>query len=140
MKVFVCGSIAVDKGRRIKKVQMVLKKAGFQIVDQLSGGLDYSNVSDFRGLRDLAIKITKRDLELVKECDAMVVLGDEASWGGGAELHTAKELGKKIVLLSSKPVASPWPVALSDCVVKDEGQLLQKLRELKEELKMSSKN
>jgi len=76
--------------------------------------MDYSGVEDFRERRELVERIVKRDLEAVEEADVVVAICEAPSFGTAVEMFVAKQMGKRIVLFSRKPVRSPWPVKFSD--------------------------
>ena len=114
MKLIVCGSVAYGGIRRIKKLQDFLKQNMFEVIDQFQLGVDYSDVEDFRDKRELAANIVKNDLYKIENCDVVIAICDQPSFGTAIELYYAKKLGKKVVVFSEKPVPSPWPVAFSD--------------------------
>lgn len=129
MKVIVCGAIA-DKGiSKIRKIQSLLKEKGFHVIDQISDE-DYSKVKDFRDKKNLAEEIVKHDLDFIKESDIVVALIDRPSFGVAMEIYFAKNLGKKVIIMSKRRVPSPWPIAFSDRITRDEEQLMLVLREL----------
>ena len=128
MKVMVCGAISGVGASEIRRLQRLLRRHGFEVIDQLAGeGMDYSSVQDFRDKRELARRIVERDIHLVQKADVIVAISDWPSFGTGAELYIAKELGKRVILFSRRPVASPWPVALSDFIAGSEAELLRLL-------------
>jgi nucleoside 2-deoxyribosyltransferase len=129
LKVIVCGAIA-DKGiSKIRKIQSLLKEKGFHVIDQISDE-DYSKVKDFRDKKNLAEEIVKHDLDFIKESDIVVALIDKPSFGVAMEIYFAKNLGKKVIIMSKRRVPSPWPIAFSDRITRDEEQLMLVLREL----------
>jgi nucleoside 2-deoxyribosyltransferase len=129
LKVIVCGAIA-DKGiSKIRKIQSLLKEKGFHVIDQISDE-DYSKVKDFRDKKNLADEIVKHDLDFIKESDIVVALIDKPSFGVAMEIYFAKNLGKKVIIMSKRRVPSPWPIAFSDRITRDEEQLMLVLREL----------
>jgi nucleoside 2-deoxyribosyltransferase len=129
LKVIVCGAIA-DKGiSKIRKIQSLLKEKGFHVIDQISDE-DYSKVKDFRDKKNLAEEIVKHDLDFIKESDIVVALIDRPSFGVAMEIYFAKNLGKKVIIMSKRRVPSPWPIAFSDRITRDEEQLMLVLREL----------
>ncbi|MCP8310998.1 MAG: nucleoside 2-deoxyribosyltransferase [Candidatus Methylarchaceae archaeon HK01B] len=130
MKIVVCGSIG-DKGvSEIREIQSLLKKEGFDVIDQISYE-DYSQIKDFRDKKYLAEDITKHDLDFIRESDVVVALFDGPSYGVAVEIYFAKQMGKKVVFMSKRRVSSPWPIALSDRIVYDEEQLVSTLKELR---------
>ncbi|MCP8304367.1 MAG: nucleoside 2-deoxyribosyltransferase [archaeon] len=130
MKVVVCGSIG-DRGvLEIREIQSLLKKEGFDVLDQISYE-DYSQIKDFRDKKDLAEDITRHDLDFIIESDVVVALFDGPSYGVAVEIYVAKQMGKKVVFMSKRRVPSPWPIALSDRIVYDEKQLVSTLKELR---------
>ncbi|MEM2873711.1 MAG: nucleoside 2-deoxyribosyltransferase [Nitrososphaerales archaeon] len=129
MKIIVCGAIA-DKGiSKIRKIQSLLKEKGFHVIDQISDG-DYSKIKDFRDKKNLANKIVKHDLDFIKESDIVVALIDRPSFGVAMEIYFAKAISKKVIIMSKRRVPSPWPIAFSDKIIRDEEQLILALREL----------
>lgn len=114
MRVLVCGSIGYGGLSTMKKVQSFLGRRGFSVIDQTAAWMDYSGVEDFRGKRDLVELIVKRDLKAVKEADVVVAVCEASSFGTAVEMFVAKQMGKRVVLFSRKPVRSPWPVKFSD--------------------------
>ncbi|MEM3437551.1 MAG: nucleoside 2-deoxyribosyltransferase [Nitrososphaerales archaeon] len=129
MKIIVCGAI-VNKGiSKIRKVQSLLKEKGFHVIDQISDG-DYSKIKDFRDKKNLAEEIVKHDLDFIKKSDIVVALIDKPSFGVAMEIYFAKAISKKVIIMSKKSVPSPWPIAFSDKIVRDEEQLMLALREL----------
>ncbi len=129
MKVIVCGAIA-DKGiSKIRKIQSLLKEKGFHVIDQISDK-DYSKIKDFRDKKNLAEEIVKHDLDFIKESDIVVALIDRPSFGVAMEIYFAKNIGKKVIIMSERRVPSPWPIAFSDRITRDEEQLMLVLREL----------
>ncbi|MGQ9469509.1 MAG: nucleoside 2-deoxyribosyltransferase [Nitrososphaerales archaeon] len=128
-KIMVCGAIA-DKGiLKIRRVQSLLKEKGFHVIDQISDK-DYSKIKDFRDKKDLSEEITKHDLNFIKESDIVVALIDRPSYGVAAEIYFAKIMGKKVITMSKRKVSSPWPIAFSDRIVRDEERLISALKEL----------
>ena len=130
MKVIVCGPVAYGNIQRIKELQSFLRQNGFKVVDHFQRGMDYSDVKDFRDKRELAVSIVKNDLYNIKNCDVMVAICDQPSFGTAVEIYYAKKLGKKIVVFSEKSVASPWPIAFSDYIVKSSEELVKVLSEI----------
>lgn len=131
MKIFVAGSFATRKGvERVLKLQNTLKKAGFEVLNQLET-FDYTRIEDFRGEVELGKRIIENDLSLLEQADVMVVLADEPSFGIGAEVFHAKRiLKKKIFAIVAKPAKSPWIVSHADVVLETYSteDLLKKLK------------
>ena len=130
MKVIVCGPVAYGNIQRIKELQNFLRQNGFKVVDQFQQGMDYSDVKDFRDKRELAVSIVKNDLYNIKNCDVIIAICDQPSFGTAVEIYYAKKLGKKIVVFSEKSVASPWPIAFSDYIVKSREELVKVLSKI----------
>lgn len=128
-KVIVCGAIANKGISKIRKVQTFLKEKGFHVIDQISNK-DYSKIKDFRGKKNLAEEIVRQDLDFIKESDVVVALIDRPSFGVAMEIYFAKIMGKRIVIMSKKRVPSPWPIAFSDQIIRNEEQLVLALKEL----------
>ena len=131
MKIMVCGPIAYGDIKRIKELQKFLKEKGFEVIDQFQRKeMDYSNIKDFRDKRELARKIVENDLKFVGECDIIVAICDEPSFGTAIEIYHARRLGKKIVILNEHAQPSPWPVAFSDQVVRSLEELVEAMLKL----------
>jgi len=135
LKVLVCGSIGYGGVSRMKEVQSFLTRQGFSVIDQTAAWMDYSEVKDFRGRRDLAERIVRRDLDAVEEADVVVAVCEAPSFGTAVEMFVAKQQGKKVVLFSEKEVRSPWPVRFSDRAATSVRDLLEVLRELTASIK-----
>jgi len=100
------------------------------VLDHISeDNMDYSDIKDFRGDRDLAERIVKHDLEFIKKGDVVVAITNGPSYGTAIEMFVAKQLGKRVILYSEKQVPTPWPVAFSDKTASDLGSLIFRLRE-----------
>lgn len=117
------GGVGIDK---ILKLREFLEKKGFDTVKQFSEGNNYSSISDFRKKPELVKKIIKHDLECIKKADVLVIL-PKPSFGASIEMFVAKSKKKKVILFSSKPVPSPWPIGFSDVVVTSKNELVRKL-------------
>lgn len=129
----VCGSIGYGGYNEIKSLSTLLRRAGFDVLDQIgSGGMNYSQMKDFSHDKKLADLIVQHDLGIVKRSDLIVALCDLPSYGTGVEMFFAKKLGKKVILLAKQEIRTPWPVALADHLVKSEDELLELLRKLVE--------
>lgn len=126
MKIMVCGPIGGVGVDKILKIRKFLESEGFETVKQFSKGKDYSNIRDFRKKMSLVKNIIKHDLECIKKSDVLVVL-PEPSFGASIEMFIAKKARKKVILFSSKPVPSPWPIGFSDIVVTSKKELVKKL-------------
>jgi dihydrodipicolinate reductase len=129
MKIMVCGPIGGVGTGKILEMRKFLEKEGFETVKQFSKGKDYSNIRDFRKKTALVKKIIKHDLDCIKKSDVLVVLS-EPSFGASIEMYVAKNAKKKVILFSSKPVPSPWPVGFSDVVVTTKKELVRKLNKM----------
>ena len=129
----VCGSIGYGGISDIKDLYSFLASRGFEILDHIRlGGMDYSDIRDFRDRIDLSRRIVEHDLKLVKQAaDVLVVIAKSPSFGTGIEVFIAKNSGKIIVLLAKEPVPTPWPVNFSDYVVTNEDELVNVLLDLK---------
>jgi hypothetical protein len=126
MKIMVCGPIGGAGIGSILEMREFLEKKGFDTVKQFSKGKDYSKIHDFRKQTMLVKKIIKHDLDCIKKADVLVVL-PEPSFGASIEMYVAKNTKKKVILFSTKPVPSPWPVGFSDIVVTSKNELVRKL-------------
>lgn len=132
MKIMVCGSIGYGGIDEIRQLYLFLVKEGFDIVDHIvSKGMDYSNIKDFRNMKDLSDQIVAYDLEFINKSDVLVVLVNKPSYGTGIEMYVAKNSGKRIILFAKEPVPTPWPVHFSDVVVTSERELIKSLYESK---------
>lgn len=129
MKIMVCGPIGGVGIGKILKMREFLESKGFETVKQFSKGTDYSHIYDFREKTKLAKKIIKHDLMCIKKADVLVVL-PEPSFGAAIETYVAKSVKKKIILFSSKPVHSPWPVGFSDMIITSKEDLVRRLHQL----------
>jgi len=126
MKIMVCGPIGGVGIDKILEMREFLEREGFETIKQFSKGQDYSKIHDFRKKTTLVKKIIKHDLDCIKKADVLVVL-PEPSFGASIEMFVAKNAKKKVILFSSKPVPSPWPVGFSDIVVTSKKELIRKL-------------
>ncbi len=129
MKIMVCGPIGGVGINKILEMREFLENKGFETVKQFSKDNDYSNIRDFRKKTMLVKKIIKHDLDCIKKADVLVVL-PEPSFGASIEMFVAKNAKKKVILFSSKPVPSPWPVGFSDVVVTSKNELVRKLHKI----------
>ncbi|RLI22734.1 hypothetical protein DRO54_00365 [Candidatus Bathyarchaeota archaeon] len=119
MRLMVCGPIAYGNIKKIKELQNFLRENGFNVIDQFrEEEMNYSGVRDFRDKKKLAERIVENDLKFVDECDVIVAICDEPSFGTAMEIHYAKKLGKKVVIFNEKAQPSPWPIAFADHIVK----------------------
>jgi len=130
MKIMVCGSIGYGGLSRIREIQSLLKKSGFTVIDHVTKDMDYSSIKDFRDKEELAEKIVDHDLDFVKKSDIIVAISDRPSYGTAIEMLVAKELGKKVILLSEKEVPTPWPIAFSNHIVKNKEELISILNRI----------
>ncbi|MEM3517494.1 MAG: nucleoside 2-deoxyribosyltransferase [Nitrososphaerales archaeon] len=129
----VCGAIANNGVSKIRRIQSFLREKGFYVIDQISNK-DYSEIKDFRDKKDFAEEIVKHDLNFIKESDILITIADKPSFGAAIEIYFAKNIGKKVVIMSKNEVSSPWPIAFSDKIVRDEEELLMALKEFKDKL------
>ncbi len=130
MKVFVCGSIGYGHKEEIRRIQEILRKEGFDVLDQFEH--DYSHINDFRDKPDLCAKIVRRDLELCDKADVIVLIAKHPSFGAMAEVVISAMKGKPVVAFCPEEVKSPWPIHFASAVVKSEGELIRALRNLEE--------
>ena len=128
----VCGSIGYGGIDKIRRMYSLLLEKGFDIVDHL--GMDYSNIQDFRDKKVLSQQIVSHDLQFVKKADVIVVVAGKPSYGTAIEMYIAKNSNKKVVLLATDPVPSPWPVNFSDYVVRSKEDLIILLEALTKEI------
>jgi len=130
VRVIVCGPIGNKGIGKIKKMSDFLTKNGFEVTNQfVLNKMDYSNIRDFRSRKRLAKSIVRHDLKQVKNSDVLVVLATP-SFGSAMEMFFAKNLGKKTILFSEKPIPSPWPVNYADFISKNKNSLLGILKKI----------
>jgi nucleoside 2-deoxyribosyltransferase len=126
MKLMVCGPVARGGIEKIRCFQDFLRRNGFDLIDQFQfEAMDYSRIQDFRGKNELSKKIVKNDLDFIENCDAIVALCDEPSFGTAIEIYYAKNKGKKVIIFNERPQPSPWPIAYKDFLAKNERELLK---------------
>jgi len=103
----------------------LLKARGFEVVDPWLREQAY-----YRGAssREEALKLVKRDLLDLKRCEFVVAFLPKVSAGVAVEIYQAKQLGKKVLLVSSLENLSPWIYAHVDKVFPS----LEKLEEFLE--------
>ena len=131
----VCGSIGYGGVDEIRRMYSLLHQKGFDIVDHLvHKRMDYSDIADFRDMKELSQQIVNHDLQFVEKTDVIVVVANRPSYGTAIEMYIAKNSNKKVILLASNPVPTPWPVNFSDYVVRNEGDLIALLEELRKEI------
>ena len=131
----VCGSIGYGGVDEIRRIYSLLHQKGFDIVDHLvHKRMDYSDIADFRDMKELSQQIVNHELQFVEKTDVFVVVANRPSYGTAIEMYIAKNLNKKVILLASNPVPTPWPVNFSDYVVRNEGDLIALLEELRKEI------
>jgi hypothetical protein len=131
----VCGSIGYGGVDEIRRMYSLLHQKGFDIVDHLvHKRMDYSDIADFRDMKELSQQIVNHDLQFVEKADVIVVVANRPSYGTAIEMYIAKNSNKKVILLASNPVPTPWPVNFSDYVVRNEGDLIALLEELRKEI------
>jgi nucleoside 2-deoxyribosyltransferase len=135
LRVMVCGSIGYGGVDEMRRMYSFLLEEGFDIVDHLvHKGMDYSDIRDFRDKKELSQQIVIHDLQFVEKADVIVVIANRPSYGTAIEMYMAKNSNKKVVLLAGDPVPTPWPVIFSDYVVRNEGDLITLLEELRKEI------
>ena len=130
MKIMVCGPIAGKGVDEIKLFQKVLIENGFQVVNQLKAGMNYSYIDDFRNKKQLAERIVTSDLKSIEKSDIIVAICNEPSFGTAIEIYYAKKLGKKVIVLNEEAQPSPWPIAFADQIVKSKDELIKTLLKL----------
>ncbi len=128
MKVMVCGSIGYGHKEEIKRIQDLLRREGFEVVDQLE--YDYSHVEDFRDKLDLCGEIVRRDLELCEKADAIVLIVKHPSFGAMAEVVLSAIKGKPVIAFCPDKVRSPWPLHFASKIVRSEKELIEALKSL----------
>jgi nucleoside 2-deoxyribosyltransferase len=131
----VCGSIGYGGVDEIRRMYSLLHQKGFDVVDHLvHKRMDYSDIGDFRNMKELSQQIVNHDLQFVEMTDVIIVVANRPSYGTAIEMYIAKNSNKKVILLASDPVPTPWPVNFSDYVVRNEGDLITLLEELRKEI------
>jgi nucleoside 2-deoxyribosyltransferase len=131
----VCGSIGYGGVDEMRRMYSFLLEEGFDIVDHLvHKGMDYSDIRDFRDKKELSQQIVIHDLQFVEKADVIIVIANRPSYGTAIEMYIAKNSNKKVILLAGDPVPTPWPVIFSDYVVRNEGDLITLLEELRKEI------
>ncbi|MBA3978781.1 MAG: nucleoside 2-deoxyribosyltransferase [Nitrosopumilus sp.] len=124
----VCGSIGYGGIEKIRGLYTVLKEKGFDTINHLlEKDMDYSHINDFRDKRKLSQAIVEHDLDCIDNADVLVVILNSPSYGTAMEMLIAKDKGKRIVLLAKDSVPTPWPIYVSDFIVRDEQELFQLL-------------
>jgi hypothetical protein len=96
----------------------------------VSKGMDYSNIKDFRGKKDLSHQIVNHDLESIRQSDVLIVLSNKPSYWTGIEMFVAKNSGKRVILFAKEEVPTPRPVNFSDDIVTSKQELIKSLRQL----------
>ncbi len=130
MKVLIVGSVAYGGIENIRKLQEILRRNGFEVIDQFKEA-NYTDVSDFRYNIELCRKIVENDFNKVNEADVLVLLADRPSFGAMAETFYAYLKGKDIIALCKKELKSPWPIYFSKYIVKDEEELIKTLKNIR---------
>ena len=128
MRVMVCGSLGYGHKDEIKRIQEILKREGFEVLDQFEH--DYSHVNDFRDKVELCGEIVKKDLELCEKSDVIVLIAKHPSFGAMAEVVISAMKGKPVVAFCPEKVRSPWPIYFASKVVKSEEELVRALKEI----------
>lgn len=129
MKVMVCGSIGYGYKEEIKRVQEILKRNGFEVLDQFE--YDYSQIDDFRDKDEICREIVGRDLELCEKAEVIVLIVKQPSFGAMAEVVISAMKGKPIIAFCPENVRSPWPIYFASKVVRSEDELVKALKSLK---------
>ncbi|MDQ4073618.1 MAG: hypothetical protein M3162_04855 [Thermoproteota archaeon] len=118
---------------KILKLYSLLKEKGFDTLDHVTeNNMNYSSVADFRDKPGLCQTIVDHDLGYVSMADVLVVVADSPSYGTAMEMCMAKRFGKKIILLASNPIPTPWPIHFSDYLVSNIQELYKTLDEIRE--------
>ncbi len=136
MKVMVCGSIGYGYKDEIKRIQEILRREGFEVLDQFEH--DYSYVEDFRDKGELCKEIVKRDLELCEKADAIVLVVKHPSFGAMAEVVISSMKGKPVIAFCPEKVRSPWPIYFASKVVKSEEELIEALKSLEYDVQLKT--
>jgi len=131
----VCGSIGYGGVDEIRRVYSLLHQKGFDIVNHLvHKRMDYSDIGDFRDMKELSQQIVSHDLQYIEKADVIIVVASRPSYGTGIEMYIAKNSNKKLILLANDPVPTPWPVNFSDYVVRNEDGLIMLLEQLRKDM------
>lgn len=126
MKVLVCGSIGYGGLEYLNEIKDMLRKEGIEVLDP-PVERDYSGIKDFRDKPEVAEQIVKRHLELVRECDVIVVVLNGPSYGAAMEMCVGKQLGKRIILFCEHEVPTPWPIYFSNRIIRTRKGLIKLL-------------
>jgi len=130
MQIIVCGSVGFGGIEDIIEIQNLLRKNGFQVINQFTEKkMNYAHIDDFRDEKELSQEIVKHDLEHIKKSDVIVVLAERPSFGTAIEMYFAKNEKKKIYLLATEKIPTPWPIFFADFVVKTKENLIKLLKE-----------
>lgn len=134
MRIMVCGAIGRRGINKIRQLYSFLRDEGFEIINHTNvKKMDYSGVRDFIGKKNLSRKIVEHDLKYVKQSDVIVVLTDIPSYGTAMEMFVGKKEGKKIILLTKKPIHTPWLVHFSDHIVSNQNELVKLLHKIQKQ-------
>lgn len=125
---FVCGSIGYGYKDEIFRIQSILRREGFEVLNQLD--YDYSQVEDFRDEKDLCVEIVRRDLELCDQADVIVLISKHPSFGAMAEVVVSAMKGKYVIAYCPEVLRSPWPIYFSNEIARDEKELIEILRDI----------
>ena len=118
MKVLVCGSIGYGGLEYLTEIKNMLRDRGIEVLDRLvDKDMGYSDIKDFRDKPEIADRIVKRHLELVRESDVIVVVLNGPSYGAAMEMCVGKQLGKRIILFCEHEVPTPWPIYFSNRII-----------------------
>jgi hypothetical protein len=130
----VCGAIGLGGINKIRQLYFFLRDEGFEIINHTDvKEMDYSGVRDFRDKKNLSRKIVQHDLRYVKQSDVIVILPDIPSHGTAIEMFVGKKEGTKIILLTKKPIPTPWLVNFSDHIVSNKNELVKLLHKIQKQ-------
>lgn len=134
MRIMVCGAIGLGGINKIRQLYFFLRDEGFEIINHTDvKEMDYSGVRDFRDKKNLSRKIVQHDLRYVKQSDVIVILPDIPSHGTAIEMFVGKKEGTKIILLTKKPIPTPWLVNFSDHIVSNKNELVKLLHKIQKQ-------
>ena len=77
--------------------------------------------------------IVERDLEYTDNADVLAAIKNSFSYGTAMETLIAKDKGKKVVSLAKDSVPTPWPIYISDFIVRDEQELFRLLSKIRQQ-------
>lgn len=132
MKLIICGAVGYGGIEKIRELQKFLREKGYEVIDQFRDA-DYSYVEDFREFQELSNKIVEADLKKIEEADVLVLIADSPSFGAAIEAFSFSMKGRTVIAYAENPVRSPWSLVFAKRVCKSREELLEVLKDLREE-------